>query len=1057
VTTYATVADVSTTNVGDNLIVAALTGATYLEVSNATIFDERGGQILIGDVLYSYTGVDTVLNRVLLTTPLLADAPDDTRVSLYPLHPVKVAMVEFGIPETDAVPIQVPHTLKDTLLDGVRVPGQGEQVLLEDRDGSLYLQDIMATPVQVLYGDGIPPIASPTPVVDGFVGALHAKWAAISGPDPISYQVHVSTVSGFTPDLVSSGYQLQDGSGNLRLEDNSGYFLTEPVTFSPTLVGTTTATSFTIRTLPNDTLLNYDTVYYVKIVAYDYDGPAPAGDQGSASLVKITGDDIAVNYVYAGEVNAAQITGGEIHADLTISGSIKTAETGGRTEIDPGGVAIYDPAGTPQTVLAPDQSVFKGDAEIGGLTVTDAMSVRGVNNELAASAQLRLASGITAPTTAPTIVQDWETITFTKPGDASFVGSGLTSVCKVGTLWVCGYKKPGTNEYYVYRFNADGTFNSEATPMIISSTIAQTTQLIAGGRCYSVASNGTLFKHRLLTDTIMFSDPFTSGIDTTRWPDRSHESWSSGAAYLESTDTIDTAYIATAQNKNIKGAYLQAEWIEDNTANDGHEALMQILHSNGNVMAEIFIKGDVGTGRTLYCRQWDPYTDSSSGTFSMTYSPTTHRWWKIEEGGDGRFYFYTSSDGSSWTLRYDNPHTVTDPDMAATKFMFMATDHGLDNVLAYYVDNVEHGVINSSASFTYPRTNTSQTPTIGNDGTNLLVGEYDDAVGRYVVKVVDPATMAVTATIPMALVSNATGPVAGVLKGNFDIGSSRYIFKDVGALEWKVYLAAGGTGSAQNGEYFWADSGGSKSIVWDGSNFWALGTNGKLYKHTSVGAGTGVTTGSSLPGFKVAYTWYDSNATGGTHETTKSPDATFTLLKRARLTVSAPNIPGGAGTDDPNGIAIYAGSAASPATLTLQAVSGIGIHSMVFNSLVTGGAAPPGANNFPSALPAKILFGSSELSANGDVKVAGVLTAANRIVGVASITPVANTPTSLNVTFPTALTGTTFFGVCTPGTSAPGTLVMGVGITNVTSTGCTLWIYRTNVTPTSVFFIVEGV
>jgi hypothetical protein len=202
------------------------------------------------------------------------------------------------------------------------------------------------------------------------------------------------------------------------------------------------------------------------------------------------------------------------------------------------------------------------------------------------------------------------------------------------------------------------------------------------------------------------------------------------------------------------------------------------------------------------------------------------------------------------------------------------------------------------------------------------------------------------------------------MKGSFDIGASRFVIKEVGSLEWKVYTTASGHAS-QNAEYFWADGGGSKGATWDGTNFWALGTNGKLYKHTSVGAGSGVSGGSSLTGFKVAYTWYDSDATGGNHETNKSPNATITLLKRARLTVTAPAIPGAGGVDDADSIRVYAGSVAAPGTVTLQSTSAVGVHSVVYNSLVIG-AAPPGANNFPSSIPAKIKNAGSTLVISGD-------------------------------------------------------------------------------------------
>ena len=98
--------------------------------------------------------------------------------------------------------------------------------------------------------------------------------------------------------------------------------------------------------------------------------------------------------------------------------------------------------------------------------------------------------------------------------------------------------------------------------------------------------------------------------------------------------------------------------------------------------------------------------------------------------------------------------------------------------------------------------------------------------------------------------------------------------------------------------------------------------------------------------------------------------------------------------------------------------------------------------------------GTSTLTGNTTVN--GVLTAKNRVVGTVTITPsAANTPTSAAVTFPAALTGSTFYGVACAATTVPGTQVTGVGISGESSTGCTIYVTRTNTTATIVRYIVE--
>lgn len=76
-------------------------------------------------------------------------------------------------------------------------------------------------------------------------------------------------------------------------------------------------------------------------------------------------------------------------------------------------------------------------------------------------------------------------------------------------------------------------------------------------------------------------------------------------------------------------------------------------------------------------------------------------------------------------------------------------------------------------------------------------------------------------------------------------------------------------------------------------------------------------------------------------------------------------------------------------------------------------------------------------------------------VGRSTITPVANTPTSLNVNF-----GGSFLAapivVAVPVTTVPGTVVHGVAVTERTTTGFKLWIYRTSSSATDVSWIALG-
>jgi hypothetical protein len=91
---------------------------------------------------------------------------------------------------------------------------------------------------------------------------------------------------------------------------------------------------------------------------------------------------------------------------------------------------------------------------------------------------------------------------------------------------------------------------------------------------------------------------------------------------------------------------------------------------------------------------------------------------------------------------------------------------------------------------------------------------------------------------------------------------------------------------------------------------------------------------------------------------------------------------------------------------------------------------------------------------SGNTMVNGMLTAGNIAAGRITITPTApNSPTSGNVTG-LNLPGTGYRVVATAVTSGPGTVVTGVGVTNETSTGFTVWVTRVNTNATSVNWIV---
>ena len=176
--------------------------------------------------------------------------------------------------------------------------------------------------------------------------------------------------------------------------------------------------------------------------------------------------------------------------------------------------------------------------------------------------------------------------------------------------------------------------------------------------------------------------------------------------------------------------------------------------------------------------------------------------------------------------------------------------------------------------------------------------------------------------------------------GTFDFGGSNYFCiarmegSPVSTYTFKFYSTAGVYDSTKdfppNVGTFWG------GIVYYSGNFYssydAYTGMGTITKYTGLTATT-----------YYAYSWYDSNTTGGVHETNISPVRTYVGNKRAKIQVTTATLPASAGgSDDPNRIRIYGGLAAG--TLYLQAEQAS--NQLTLSSIVTSGTQPGSSPSF---------------------------------------------------------------------------------------------------------------
>lgn len=259
--------------------------------------------------------------------------------------------------------------------------------------------------------DGLAPTTSPTPTVIGRAGALYVRWTGITNADPVTYEVHISTTTGFTP-------------------------------VSGTKIGDTKSTFQTIAALPGpapspgdpDTrTLLYDTIYYVKIIAKDDDGAAAAGTQDSGQMIKITGPDIAADTITGNNVVAGTFTGEEFAGEVFV-GNKFTSRNGGLgqgVEFGVDGFALFrsDNSRKFYVPVSDEQDPFvDGEFIARGLTVTGGASFQSAQNEFTADSAVTLMRGIVAPSAVPQFTIYWDSF---KPATDS-----LTAAQRTGSLGV---------------------------------------------------------------------------------------------------------------------------------------------------------------------------------------------------------------------------------------------------------------------------------------------------------------------------------------------------------------------------------------------------------------------------------------------------------------------------------------------------------------------------------------------------------------------------------------------------------------------------------------------
>lgn len=423
---------------GSTLAVDVSAGAGAVTLDDLYDFAEEGGSATITDGVTSevitYTAVDDDTAILTLSGTLVNSyTAGDTYVQADPTGLEKVAYLIRDDVDDEQVVARVPHRWYDVLPEGIRDPGAGEAVtarfdgtdwVIEDIlgqtpsvDGTLIDPDTIPPPPA---SDGSPPATSPAPTVTGGIAALFIEWTPVTNADAVTYEVHVSTTTGFTPG---------------------------PTTLSQTTDGSQAV----IDHMPDATPLDPTgaTTYYVKIVAVDADGSASASAEASGFPRQVTGPDIAAEAVSAEKILAGSITTDRLAAIMILTNLLATATEGQRVEIGPSGITLYAPDGAELVSIPTDPTkspTFRGDVVTGGLTVLGNMVIQGASNIMDKGSVLELRSKLADPS-VPTVTFEYDSDPLPSPmGDESRIigldfdtnGNGTTTDTYLTLGWGLG-------------------------------------------------------------------------------------------------------------------------------------------------------------------------------------------------------------------------------------------------------------------------------------------------------------------------------------------------------------------------------------------------------------------------------------------------------------------------------------------------------------------------------------------------------------------------------------------------------------------------------------------
>jgi len=650
----------------------------------------------------------------------------------------------------------------------------------------------------------------------------------------------------------------------------------------------------------------------------------------------ITSDKILANAVTAGKIDAGAVGATELAAEIVLASLLKTSEDGCRVEISDAGILLLDDDEVPLVKIPTDGNpvYVKGEITTSSLISEAEATLYGVNT-LPGESVTTLASGVAAPTNAPSLTVGIDSLSLGSTPEGVATAAGIAYDSAGGSFWVAadptaagGYvahEYDKTTGDIIRSIEKTGSSSTETKTSGAKTHVADYAEYFGAAAdeqqiacAFVMPEAGTITKVAVW----MAGKDDNCSTRTAIWTNAgtllgySTAFWATGETFAKGASTLYNKSLQTPVNL-ASGSTYKIGFLK--TASAG-KFQYDVDYGSGTLYRGEGYTGDFDVVSTESSRKINAYI-----TYTVTTDTTVEDAPMIGVCVDADYVYTLDDNGVLYKYDIDTLEYVTSADLSA-KITGNTAGAGLfyDATAAKLVITTADGTTGTDhPRFVLVLPDLTWDSTITN-ATHEIDGDVDSLRGG--ARLNDPLN-ADTATywVPISGTVYAYKAADGVSVANRTFGTSTTVL--------------GG-------------------LTHDGTVFrgWAVATPTKIY---TFSAWDFTDTSTTL---WVGYAWYD--ITGATHETVIGPRSTLTVRRRERVLVTNAALPTGTDVDRVRIYALQAAADGGAGTFWLQVTDALTSRYLV---TYTGSGTHDGAGTaFDSGTPAELKSAAAAWSLKGD-------------------------------------------------------------------------------------------